>query len=124
MSVAFQKAGRRPFTTGGQWTASDAEKARAYDSVLTYCGRDTCGRGGSCRPRHRDEPVPLNWIGDRQIRRFTRDGGHIDDHGAHRARYAAGAVLADDLPPRLSLPRRADTSQNAIAASPEKAPET
>ena len=68
MSVAFQKAGRKPFETGGQWTASDAEKARAYDSVLTYCGRYTVEGD---RVVHAIEMSLFpNWIGDRQVRHF------------------------------------------------------
>jgi hypothetical protein len=75
MSVAFQKAGRGPFQTGGQWTASDAEKARAYDSVLTYCGRYAVEGD---RVVHAIEMSLFpNWIGDRQVRQFTLDGDSL-----------------------------------------------
>lgn len=72
MSVAFQRAGRTPFKSGGQWTASDEEKARAYDSVLTYCGRYSVAGD---RVTHAIEMSLFpNWIGDKQVRQFERDG--------------------------------------------------
>ncbi len=38
MFCIVSKADRPNFTSGGQWSASDAEKAGAYDSYLTYSG--------------------------------------------------------------------------------------
>lgn len=39
MVVFIERAGRGNFTTGGQWDASDEEKAGAYGAVLSYAGR-------------------------------------------------------------------------------------
>ncbi len=38
MFCVIAKAGRANFTTGGQWSASDAEKAAAYNGYLSYAG--------------------------------------------------------------------------------------
>lgn len=38
MFCVIAKADRPHFTVGGQWSASDAEKAGAYGSYLTYAG--------------------------------------------------------------------------------------
>ena len=39
MICIIARADRADFTTGGQWNASDAEKAGAYSSMLAYAGR-------------------------------------------------------------------------------------
>lgn len=39
MICMIADAERRAFETGGQWNASDAEKAGAYGSMLSYAGR-------------------------------------------------------------------------------------
>ena len=36
--VLVTRSPRTPFTTGGQWDASDAEKAAAYNEYLSYAG--------------------------------------------------------------------------------------
>ena len=38
MFCLVAKANRTNFSSGGQWSASDAEKAAAYSSYLTYSG--------------------------------------------------------------------------------------
>ncbi|CAG9263071.1 lipocalin-like domain-containing protein [Paraburkholderia caribensis] len=38
MFCLLEKVGRQPFTTGGQWDASIAEKAAAYDTLMCYAG--------------------------------------------------------------------------------------
>ncbi|MBV6274081.1 lipocalin-like domain-containing protein [Alcaligenaceae bacterium CGII-47] len=38
MFCIIAKVDRQGFTTGGQWSASDSEKAAAYSSYLTYSG--------------------------------------------------------------------------------------
>lgn len=38
MFCVVSKKNREAFTTGGQWNATDAEKAAAYSSYLTYAG--------------------------------------------------------------------------------------
>lgn len=39
MIVMIARKDRKPFETGGQWNADDAEKAGAYSSMLSYAGR-------------------------------------------------------------------------------------
>jgi hypothetical protein len=39
MICMIARADRANFTTGGQWDASEAEKAGAYNSMLAYAGR-------------------------------------------------------------------------------------
>lgn len=36
--VVVEKSHRPPFATGGQWSASDAEKGAAYDGYMSYAG--------------------------------------------------------------------------------------
>jgi len=38
MFCVVARKNREPFRSGGQWSASDAEKAAAYGSYLTYAG--------------------------------------------------------------------------------------
>lgn len=38
MFCVVAKAGREPFSSGGQWSADSAEQAAAYASYLTYAG--------------------------------------------------------------------------------------
>lgn len=38
MFCVIARKGREHFSSGGQWSASDAEKAAAYGSYLTYAG--------------------------------------------------------------------------------------
>jgi hypothetical protein len=39
MICMIANADQPPFTSGGQWTASEAERARAYSSMLAYAGK-------------------------------------------------------------------------------------
>jgi hypothetical protein len=73
MFAAVQRADRAPFKTGKQWTASVEEKAAAYDSYLTYCGRYEVEDD---RVTHAIE-ISLfpDWIGHRQIRNIKIEAG-------------------------------------------------
>lgn len=73
MFAAIQRAGRTPFKTGMQWTASQEEKAGAYDSYMTYCGRYELEGN---RVTHAIE-ISLfpDWIGQRQVRTLRLDAG-------------------------------------------------
>ena len=75
MFCAIQKCGRTPFSTGKQWTADDAEKARAYNDYLTYCGRyeldvDTA-------THHIEISLYPDWIGKQQARKIRLVGGRL-----------------------------------------------
>ena len=71
-----QKAGRVPFQTGGQWTASDEEKARAYDQYLTYCGWYEVLPDGRLNHKIEISLFP-NWIGAEQPREFEQEGDEL-----------------------------------------------
>lgn len=72
VSVLIARRGRERFT-GGQWNASDAEKARAYDGFMSYCGRYELQ--GDEVVHHIDLSLFPNFEGGQQRRRATlRDG--------------------------------------------------
>ena len=73
MFCAIQKGGRTPFTTGKQWTADAAEKARAYEDYLTYCGR--CEMEGDTVTHHIEISLYPDWIGKHQVRKLQFVGG-------------------------------------------------
>lgn len=75
MFVAIHKGGRRPFTTGKQWTAADAEKARAYDDYLTYCGRYQIA--GDQVTHFIEISLFPDWIGQQQIRTVRFEAGRL-----------------------------------------------
>lgn len=72
MFAAIQKGGRKPFTTGKQWTASVEEKAGAYDDYLTYFGRYDASDD------HVTHMIEISlfpdWIGGAQKRRLAFEG--------------------------------------------------
>ena len=74
MSCQITKANRGNFTTGGQWNASDAEKAGAYNSMLSYAGRYTLEEGVVTHLV--DLSLFPNWVGGQQKRHFK-----FDEHG-------------------------------------------
>jgi hypothetical protein len=67
LAVLIARRGRAPFTTGGQWSASDEEKARAYDGLLSYCGRYVMA--GDEIQHHVEFSLFPNWEGSLQKRR-------------------------------------------------------
>lgn len=71
MSCQITKADRSNFTTGGQWNASDAEKADAYNSMLSYAGRYEVE--GHTVTHYVDLSLFPNWIGGQQKRQFKFD---------------------------------------------------
>ncbi len=82
---------REAFTSGGQWSASDAEKAAAYGSYLTYAGSyDVEGETVCHHVRHSLFP---NWEGGSQRRVAVLDGGVLSltarlEEGTPEARTA------------------------------------
>ena len=67
---------RTPFTTGGQWDASDAEKAAAYDEYLSYAG--TYSVDGDHVTHHVELAIFPNWQGGTQRRRIVwGDNGEL-----------------------------------------------
>ena len=71
MSCQITKANRGNFTTGGQWNASDTEKADAYNSMLSYAGRYTLEE--SVVTHLVDLSLFPNWVGGQQKRQFKFD---------------------------------------------------
>lgn len=59
---------RSSFQTGGQWNATDAEKARAYQTMLSYAGRFRVE--GDVVVHSVEFSLFPNWKGGRQSRRF------------------------------------------------------
>ena len=91
MFCAIQKGGRKPFTTGKQWTASIEEKARAYDDYLTYFGRYEIA--GDQVTHLIEISLFPDWIGNRQARTVRIESGvlHITarlENGTPDARTA------------------------------------
>lgn len=69
MACMIARAERSNFASGGQWNAPDAEKARAYDSMLSYAGRY---RIADDVVTHSVElSLYPNWKGGEQPRRFA-----------------------------------------------------
>ncbi|SDI13725.1 lipocalin-like domain-containing protein [Pseudomonas panipatensis] len=91
MFCVIAKADREPFVSGGQWSASDAEKAAAYGSYLTYAGAfDVQGDTVLHHVRHSLFP---NWEGGTQRRIAHLDGGVLAltarlEEGSSEARTA------------------------------------
>ncbi|MHA4871857.1 lipocalin-like domain-containing protein [Duganella sp. PWIR1] len=76
MVCMISKAGRKPFEQGGQWNAPDAEKARAYDSMLSYSGRYRVD-GDTITHQVQASLFP-NWIGGEQKRKLVvQDDGTL-----------------------------------------------
>jgi Lipocalin-like domain len=72
MMCMIARRDRPAFTTGGQWDASDAERAAAYQSMLSYAGRYELADDVVIH----DVELSLfpNWIGGQQRRRFVFRG--------------------------------------------------
>lgn len=71
MSCIISRSNRENFTTGGQWNASDAEKASAYNSMLSYAGRYTLDDGFVTHLV--DLSLFPNWVGGQQKRHYQFD---------------------------------------------------
>jgi 2-hydroxy-6-oxonona-2,4-dienedioate hydrolase len=68
MACMIARAERPNFDTGGQWNASEAEKAQAYTSMLAYGGRYEVH--GEVITHLVDISLFPNWLGGAQKRRF------------------------------------------------------
>ena len=71
MSCMISRPNRKSFTTGGQWNASDAEKAGAYNSMMSYAGRYSVT--DHTVTHFVDLSLFPNWIGGQQQRVFKFD---------------------------------------------------
>ena len=71
MSCMISRPNRENFTTGGQWYASDAEKAGAYNSMMSYAGRYSVA--DNTVTHFVDLSLFPNWIGGQQQRVFKFD---------------------------------------------------
>jgi hypothetical protein len=72
MFCVVSKKNRKEFTTGGQWSAADAEKAEAYSSYLTYAGGYDVE--GKTITHHVNYSIFPNWVGGTQYRNAELDG--------------------------------------------------
>lgn len=76
MMCMLCRGDRQNFTTGGQWNASQEEKASAYSSMLAYAGTYTFG--GDTVSHHVELSAFPNWQGGTQKRRIeTIDAGRL-----------------------------------------------
>ena len=71
MSCMICRPNRVKFTTGGQWNASDAEKAGAYNSMMSYAGRYSIEN--NTVTHFVNLSLFPNWIGGQQKRSFQFD---------------------------------------------------
>lgn len=89
MMCMIAKTDRPAFTTGGQWDADAAEKAQAYESILSYAG--TFSLEGDQVTHHVDISLFPNWKGGAQKRRLElRNDGTL----AIKARLEEGTPQA------------------------------
>ena len=70
-TVIISRSDRPPFTTGGQWTADDREKARSYEGMLAYFGYYEFD--GRQMRHHVEASLYPNWAGHTQIRNAVID---------------------------------------------------
>lgn len=73
MTCILSRAGRTPFSSDGQWTASDAEKARTYDEFMAYAGRYEFD--GTTVIHHVEMSLFPGWIGGQQRRKAELSDG-------------------------------------------------
>ncbi|MCB1756694.1 MAG: lipocalin-like domain-containing protein [Gammaproteobacteria bacterium] len=91
VTIMVTDATRRPFTTGGQWDASEAEKARAYETGLFYAGTY---RVEDDSVFHEIEIASFpNWVGGTQKRQARLEGDNLQliarlEEGSPEARRA------------------------------------
>ncbi|WP_020655771.1 alpha/beta fold hydrolase [Massilia niastensis] len=87
MVCMISRADRKPFAQGGQWHAPVEDKARAYDSMLSYAGRYHVE--GDTITHSVEASLFPNWIGGVQKRRWA-----LQDDGT----LVLQARLEDDTP--------------------------
>ncbi len=75
MIVFIERADRGAFKTGGQWDASFAEKAGAYEEVLSYAG--TFRLDGDHVVHEVKHSLFPNWKGGQQRRAVRLDGDFL-----------------------------------------------
>jgi hypothetical protein len=68
VTVMISAAGRPQFVTGGQWDATDSERAAAYGSMLAYSG--TYEVDADTVTHVVEQSLYPNWVGGRQRRRL------------------------------------------------------
>lgn len=82
--VMISRADRRRFEQGGQWEAPDADKAYAYNTMLSYAGRYSVD--GDTVAHHVDMSLFPNWEGGTQKRKFEfRADGTLELSGRMEA---------------------------------------
>ncbi len=100
MCCTIARSGRANFETGGQWNASAAEKAAAYDSYLSYSGTfDVVDDTVLHRVRFAIYP---NWVGTVQKRVFDLNGDALNlsarlEDGTPEARTAVLQWIRADV---------------------------
>lgn len=72
MVCMIANAGQPQFTSGGQWNASEAERARAYSSMLAYAGKWRIE--GNTVVHVVEQSLFPNWKGGDQRREVRLDG--------------------------------------------------
>ncbi|WP_292934223.1 lipocalin-like domain-containing protein [Noviherbaspirillum sp.] len=76
MMCMLCRGDRQNFTTGGQWNASEQEKAQAYSSMLAYAG--TYSVAGDTVSHNVELSAFPNWKGGTQKRRIeTMEAGQL-----------------------------------------------
>ena len=90
-TVIISRSDRRPFKTGGQWTADNSEKAKSYEGMLAYFGRYEFD--GNKMLHHVEASLYPNWAGHTQIRLAAIDNDILTlsarlEEGTNEARTA------------------------------------
>jgi hypothetical protein len=75
MSVSIASAGREPFAAGDLLGGAVAEKARAMETYISYCGRYE--RRGESVIHHVELSLFPNWAGHEQERRVSFDADRL-----------------------------------------------
>jgi|GEM_PF-740834 len=91
VTIMLAQADRPHFATGGQWDASLAEKARAYETGLFYAGRYAVD--GDMVLHEIEIASYPNWVGSTQKRRMMLQGNRLQlqarlEDGTPQARSA------------------------------------
>lgn len=74
MFCVISKKNREQFTTGGQWSADDSEKAGAYSSYLTYAGDYDVDENNNVITHQIQQSIFPNWVGGNQYRNAELSG--------------------------------------------------
>lgn len=75
MVCIIANADQPGFTTGGQWNASEAERARAYSSMLAYAGKWRID--GDCVIHAVEQSLFPGWKGGDQRRQVRLEGNSL-----------------------------------------------